>query len=325
MVKTGCCERSQLMKREVREFVFVGPLYVVPAVIPLFFDLSSHIIPSINSLFQSSMSRSNAKDATRLRIEQMEAEREERRRVMQERKQSRVDDQQRSKEAGDPGDIDFIRLVRKWRALHQGEAQSHEDSSRNHPRICICVRKRPISEKEIAKNDHDSITCLHPNVWVHSAKKRVDGISKYLDHNSFRFDHAFDEEATTDEVYKYSTMPLIDFVCSGTGGTATVFAHGQTGSGKTFTMQGIQELVSEDLFLLLSDESDENTGCSFQNTTVSVAYFEIYGGFIQDLLNNRKRCKILEDGKGEIVVSGLEEYETYDTQMFMSMLESGNQ
>jgi len=270
-------------------------------------------------------STTRSKDSTRLKIEQMEAEREERRRVMQERKQSRAEDQQRSKEAGDPGDIDFIRLVRKWRASHQGEAQSHEDSSRHHPRICICVRKRPISEKEIRKNDHDSITCLHPNVWVHSAKLRVDGIYKYLDHNSFRFDHAFDEEASTDDVYKYSTMPLIDDVCSGTGVRATVFAYGQTGSGKTYTMEGIQELVSEDLFLLLSDESGEFGGCSFEDTTVTVAYFEIYGGFIQDLLNDRKRCKILEDGKGEIVVSGLEEYEAHDSQMFLSLLSSGNQ
>lgn len=172
------------------------------------------------------MTRGPSKDSTRLKIEQMEAEREERRRVMQERKQSRAQDQQRSKEAGDPGDIDFIRLVRKWRAAHAGQALSHEDSQ-GHPRICICVRKRPIQEKEMQKNDHDSVTCLHPNVWVHSAKFRVDGISKYLDHNSFRFDHAFDEEASTDEIYKYTVMPLIDDVCSGTGVRATVFAYGQ--------------------------------------------------------------------------------------------------
>lgn len=274
------------------------------------------------------MTRS-AKDSTRLKIEQMEAEREERRRAMQERKASRAEDQQRSKEAGDPGDIDFIRLVRKWRASHVGDARPHDEhysSGAGAQKICICVRKRPISEKEMKKNDHDSVSCLHPNVWVHSAKLRVDGISKYLDHNSFRFDHAFDETTSTDEVYKYSTMPLIDDVCSGTGVRATVFAYGQTGSGKTYTMEGIQELVSEDLFLLLSDEaSGEYGGCSFENTTVSVAYFEIYGGFIQDLLNDRKRCKILEDGKGEIVVSGLEEYEAHDSKMFLSLLSSGNQ
>jgi hypothetical protein len=29
-------------------------------------------------------------------------------------------------------------------------------------KICICVRKRPISAKEIKKNDYDSVTCIHP-------------------------------------------------------------------------------------------------------------------------------------------------------------------
>lgn len=120
-------------------------------------------------------------------------------------------------------------------------------------------------------------------------------------------------------------MPLIDFVCSGTGGRATVFAYGQTGSGKTYTMEGIQELVSEDLFHLLADEYGESDGCTFEDTTVTVAYFEIYGGYIQDLLNNRKRLKILEDGKGEIVVSGLEEFEANDSAQFLALVASGNQ
>lgn len=215
--------------------------------------------------------------------------------------------------------------MRKWRESHEGDARAHDDSSGHHPRICICVRKRPISEKEVKKNDHDSVTVLHPDVWVHSAKKRVDGISKYLDHNSFRFDHAFDENVSTDVVYKYSTMPLVDFVCSGTGGRATVFAYGQTGSGKTYTMEGIQELVAEDMFHLLANEYGESDGCTFQDTTVTVAYFEIYGSFIQDLLNNRQRLKILEDGKGEIVVSGLEEFEANDSAQFLALVASGNQ
>ena len=215
--------------------------------------------------------------------------------------------------------------MREWRETHQGDAQSHDAFSREHPRICICVRKRPISEKEVKKNDHDSVTCLHPDIWVHSAKLRVDGISKYLDHASFRLDHAFDENTTTDEIYKHSTMQLVDFVCSGTGGRATVFAYGQTGSGKTYTMEGIQELVSEDLFLLMADDEGANGGCSFKNSSVAVAYFELYGGYIQDLLNNRKRLKILEDGKGEIVISGLEEFEANDSTQFLALVASGNQ
>jgi hypothetical protein len=34
-------------------------------------------------------------------------------------------------------------------------------------KICICVRKRPISAKEIKKNDYDSVTCIHPQGNIH--------------------------------------------------------------------------------------------------------------------------------------------------------------
>jgi kinesin family protein 2/24 len=87
-------------------------------------------------------------------------------------------------------------------------------------------------------------------------------------------------------------------------------------------MEGIQELVAEDLFLLL--EENQSDGCSFDNTTVSVAFFEIYGGFVQDLLNNRSRLKVLEDSKGEIVVSGLEEFEANDPSSFLAHVAAGN-
>ena len=117
-------------------------------------------------------------------------------------------------------------------------------------------------------------------------------------------------------------MPLVEFVCGGKGGRATVFAYGQTGSGKTYTMSGIQTMVAEDLFLLLSD--DGSNGCKLENTTVTVTFFEIYGGRIQDLLNDRKRLKLLEDGKGEVVVSGLEEFDAIDPEQFFSLVDKGN-
>jgi kinesin family protein 2/24 len=240
------------------------------------------------------------------------------------RKQERAAEDQRNKAAGKPGDVDFVALVRKWREAHARDAQPRETTAeQEHPRICICVRKRPVFEKERQKNDHDCVTCLHPDVWVHHSKLRVDGITKYLDHNSFRFDHAFDENVTTEEVYRYSTMPLIEFVANGTGGRATVFAYGQTGSGKTFTMgrEGIQEMAAQDLFLFLSSGGPRN----LSNTAVSVSMFEIYSGQIQDLLNNRNRLKVLEDGKGEIQVTGLEEYEAKDPSQFLELVSAGNE
>ena len=168
-------------------------------------------------------------DATRLRIERMEADRERRRLHQQQLRKARSDAQKRNVAAGNPGDVDFIGLVKEWRERHADLAMDHQDGRSD--KITVCVRKRPLNEKELNKRDHDSVTCYHPVATVHSAKLRVDGITKYLDHNSFRFDHAFDEETGTEEVYRYTAKPLVDWVCGGRGARATVFAYGQTGSG----------------------------------------------------------------------------------------------
>ena len=33
------------------------------------------------------------------------------------------------------------------------------------------------------------VSCINPKVFVHAAKLKVDGITKYLDNTKFRFDH----------------------------------------------------------------------------------------------------------------------------------------
>ena len=252
-----------------------------------------------------------------MRIEHMEAEREERRRLMQERKLEREKEEKRNLAAGNPGDVDFIGLVRKWRDEHADDALSLI-SGEEQPKICIAVRKRPISDKERKRKDHDSVTCYHPTVTVHNCKVKVDGITKYLDHSSFCFDYGINENQTTEDVYQHSTLPLVEFTCSGKGGRATVFAYGQTGSGKTYTMNGIEAMVAEDIFHLLSIGSGPN----LDDTMVLVSFFEIYGGRIQDLLNKRQRLKVLEDGKGEVVVTGLREFEANDPQHLLEFIES---
>jgi kinesin family protein 2/24 len=229
----------------------------------------------------------------------------------------RAEEEQRNIAAGNPGDVDFIGLVKKWRQEHANDAMSIESGGAQ-PKICIAVRKRPVFEKERARKDHDSVTCHHPVVWVHSAKLKVDGITKYLDHSSFCFDYGFSEKSSTEDVYQHCTMPLVDFTCSGKGGRATVFAYGQTGSGKTYTMNGIEAMVAEDIFYLLSKGVNTN----LDNTMVLVSFFEIYGGRIQDLLNKRNRLKVLEDGKGEVVVTGLLEFEANNPKHLLEFFES---
>eukprot|EP00986_Skeletonema_menzelii_P019582 scaffold28511_cov160-Skeletonema_menzelii.AAC.3 len=271
-----------------------------------------------------------APDQTRLRIEAMEEERSRRRNQIKQARVDRAVEEQRNISAGNPGDVDFIGLVGRWREEHGGMARPHQhydgSSGGKNDNICVCIRKRPLNEKERKKKEHDAVTVLHPTATVHSAKLRVDGITKYLDHNSFRFDHSFDEDSTTEQVYQYTAKPLVRYVCGGKGVRATVFAYGQTGSGKTYTMSGIQKMVAEDIFETLTDNILEEEGigsCSCDNTTISIAIFEIYGGRIQDLLNERNRLKVLEDGRGEVVISGLEEFEASTPEEFLALIEAG--
>jgi kinesin family protein 2/24 len=297
-------------------------------------------------------------DQTRLRIERMEADRRDRRLRTKEARVNRAEEERRNLSRGNPGDVDFIGLVRRWREEHAWMARPHDDvvgggdddgggggggvapshsgkgvtASASTPgdKICVCVRKRCLNPKEILRLEHDAVTCLHPTVTVHSARLRVDGISKYCDHNTFEFDRAFDERSSTEDVYRHAAAPLVRYVCGGGVGQVprgTVFAYGQTGSGKTFTMGGIQRMVAEDVFstLLAGNGLDGNAGgCSLADTAVSIAIFEIYGGRIQDLLNDRNRLKVLEDGRGEVVVSGLEEFAVSGPREFLSLVERGH-
>lgn len=252
----------------------------------------------------------------------METEREERRKEMIQRKQAKMNEHAKLLAAGNPGDVDFIGMVEEWRVE---QAREHEES-RLHKQhlhaingtssnIIVAVRKRPMSDKERKKLDHDSVSCYPPKVWIHSAKFKVDGITKYLTHTGFQFDHAFADGSTTDQIYLATTMPLVDHVVS-TQGRATVFCYGQTGSGKTYTMSGIQQILAHDLFGELRDQ-----GIRIE---ITVAFFELYGGYIQDLLHDRKRCKLLEDGKGEVNITGLREVPAPSATEFLKVIEAGH-
>mmetsp|Transcript_20605 Transcript_20605/g.41238 ORF Transcript_20605/g.41238 Transcript_20605/m.41238 type:complete len:733 (+) Transcript_20605:178-2376(+) len=262
-------------------------------------------------------------DGTRARVERIEAEREARRVAMANLKIERAEEEQRNLAEGNPGDIDFIGLVRQWRSDSAPLAHPHASPSRG--KICICVRKRPVFDRERLARDHDSVTVCNPAVHVHTCRLRVDGITKYMDHNGFAFDHSFGEEDSTGDVYRHTTQPLVEFVLSGRGGRATCFAYGQTGSGKTHTMGGIQEMVAEDIYAMLAAaDSGGGRECRDADTTVTVSFYELYGGRCQDLLNNRNGLKILEDGNGEVVVTGLEEFEAGDPYELMELVERGN-
>ena len=96
---------------------------------------------------------------------------------------------------------------------------------------------------------------------------------------------------------------------------------GQTGSGKTFTMldpkNGLYVLAGRDIFALLKTSE-------YSHYSAWVSFYEIYQGQLYDLLGNRKKLFAREDGKQQVVIKGIQEYEVYEISKLMEIFELGN-
>ncbi|XP_065081909.1 kinesin-like protein Klp10A isoform X2 [Ochlerotatus camptorhynchus] len=195
--------------------------------------------------------------------------------------------------------------------------------------ITVSVRKRPLSRKEVMRKELDVI-CVptKDTLIVHEPKSKVD-LTKFLENHNFRFDYAFDDTCDNEMVYKYTAKPLVQTIFE--GGMATCFAYGQTGSGKTHTMggdfngkvqdckNGIYAMAAKDVFTYLHSPK-----YSPLNLVVSASFFEIYSGKVFDLLSDKQKLRVLEDGKQQVQVVGLTEKVVDSVEEVLSIINHGN-
>lgn len=241
-------------------------------------------------------------------IEAIQRKRDERRRKMEEDRIVKEERKAENEAAGRIVDVEFESMI----ANYQPQVpQKLPFTPADNLKICVCVRKRPIFRKEEQAGEIDAISCSNPCVIVHEPKLRVDGITKYLENHQFTFDNSFGVTDETTDVYANSLRPLCPFILD--KGTVTCFAYGQTGSGKTFTMKGLQSMVVQDLFRMVS-----------RTTIFYVSFYEIYGGKCFDLLNNHEKLRIMEDRNGNIQVFGLVERPAESAKEVHSLIEYGN-
>merc|ERR1719295_488405 len=258
-------------------------------------------------------------------VERLKKNREERR-----AKQAEILEEKTTQKNIDPGNPnwEFLCMIREYQEQLEYNPLNDNDVVTDH-QISVCVRKRPLSQKENKKKEVNVITCPNKDqVIVHEPKTKVD-LTKYLDNQHFRFDYAFDETASNEMVYKYTAKPLVLNIFE--GGMATCFAYGQTGSGKTHTMggefhgksqdskNGIYAFATKDVFKLLKSPKYKNN-----NLVVSCSYFEIYSGKVFDLLSGKSKLRVLEDGKQQVVVVGLTETEVDSVEDVLKLITQGN-
>ncbi|XP_026846345.1 kinesin-like protein Klp10A [Drosophila persimilis] len=258
-------------------------------------------------------------------VERLKENREKRR-----ARQAELKEEQKALQNQDPGNPNWelANMIRDYQNTLEFipllDGQAVDDHQ-----ITVCVRKRPPSRKEVNRKEVDVISVPRKDLMiVHEPRTKVD-LTKFLEHHKFRFDYAFNEMCDNAMVYKYTAKPLVKTIFE--GGMATCFAYGQTGSGKTHTMggeftgkiqdckNGIYAMAAKDVFATLNTPRYRT-----MNLVVSASFFEIYSGKVFDLLADKQKLRVLEDGNQQVQVVGLTEKVVDSVEEVLKIIQLGN-
>ncbi|XP_022888530.1 kinesin-like protein KIN-5C [Olea europaea var. sylvestris] len=206
--------------------------------------------------------------------------------------------------------------------------------------VQVLLRCRPFSEDELRNNAPQVVTCNDYQREV-SVSQNIAG--KHID-RVFTFDKVFGPNAQQKDLYEQAVVPIVNEVLEGFN--CTIFAYGQTGTGKTYTMEGeckrsksgpngelplgagvIPRAVKQ-IFDTLESQNAEYS--------VKVTFLELYNEEITDLLapeeiskvpledKQKKQLPLMEDGKGGVLVRGLEEEIVTSANEIFTLLERGS-
>ncbi|KAG6580710.1 Kinesin-like protein KIN-5C, partial [Cucurbita argyrosperma subsp. sororia] len=206
--------------------------------------------------------------------------------------------------------------------------------------VQVLLRCRPFSEEELRSNAPQVVTC---NDYSREVTVSQNIAGKHFD-RVFTFDKVFGPSAKQKDLYDQAVVPIVNEVLEGFN--CTIFAYGQTGTGKTYTMEGeckrsksgpngelppeagVIPRTVEQIFDTLEGQNAEYS--------VKVTFLELYNEEITDLLapeeitkialeeKQKKQLPLMEDGKGGVLVRGLEEEIVTSASEIFNLLERGS-
>ncbi|KAI9220554.1 P-loop containing nucleoside triphosphate hydrolase protein [Blastocladiella britannica] len=179
--------------------------------------------------------------------------------------------------------------------------------------IAVAFRVRPLLPTEV--NERKLFAGIHvrnPTTVVYHPVESTFSSLALETHCFDNVDVSFGPDADNATVYATLAQPLLPFVVD-QGGLATLIAYGQTGAGKTFTMTSLHQQLPQDIFPTFSSTH-----------FVTVAYFELYGDDVTDLLNERAPLTIRSQPEsGSTVVFGATNVEVQSAGEFLAAVELG--
>ncbi|KAM3355766.1 hypothetical protein P3S68_022479 [Capsicum galapagoense] len=128
--------------------------------------------------------------------------------------------------------------LKKWEKM-RGAALGSEE------KILVLVRLRPLSEREITRNEVSDWECINETTILYRNNlKERSGLPI-----AYTIDRVYKGDCSTREVYEEGTKEIALSVVSGI--YSTIFAYGQTSSGNTYTMNGITEFTVTDIYVYM--------------------------------------------------------------------------
>eukprot|EP00854_Cymbomonas_tetramitiformis_P003485 gene3485-4378_t len=181
------------------------------------------------------------------------------------------------------------------------------------------------------KSDKDKEVNVQVTLAQNIASKQID--------RTFAFDKVFGTDASQEQIYDDAMFSVVQEALEGFN--CTIFAYGQTGTGKTFTMgteggavlakdgnlapnSGVIPRAVKHIFTALENADSEYS--------IKVTFLELYNEEITDLLacdarvhpgDKQAKLGLCEDGKGGVLVRGLEEEIVRNQTEILSVLERG--
>ncbi|KAF9594403.1 hypothetical protein IFM89_031005 [Coptis chinensis] len=206
--------------------------------------------------------------------------------------------------------------------------------------VQVLLRCRPFSEDELRNNAPQVVTCndyqREVAVSQNIAGKQIDRV--------FTFDKVFGPAAQQRDLYDQAVVPIVNEVLEGFN--CTIFAYGQTGTGKTYTMEGGSKKSKNESKGQLPPEAGvipravkqifDTLESQNAEYSVKVTFLELYNEEITDLLapeellklgmdeKQKKQLLLMEDGKGGVLVRGLEEEIVTSANEIFTLLERGS-
>ncbi|KAI5061018.1 hypothetical protein GOP47_0023523 [Adiantum capillus-veneris] len=203
--------------------------------------------------------------------------------------------------------------------------------------VQVLLRCRPFNDDEVRTSAPQVVSCnehrREVSVNLNIAAKQVD--------RTFTFDKVFGPQAQQQDLYEQAIVPIVNEVLEGFN--CTIFAYGQTGTGKTYTMEGNGRKTKDgtmpvDAGVIPRAVQQIVDTLEAQNAEYSmkVTFLELYNEEITDLLapediaraledrQQKKPLALMEDGKGGVLVRGLEEEIVYSANEIYNLLERGS-